>query len=238
MKILPVSDVHLDFYRGVETQTIVLDEFPDADVLVVAGDLCEHYLLHWALGYLLARYEHVVYVPGNHEYYGSSLEEMQETRRLLVEASSRLHWLDEGAVEIEGQRFIGCSLWFPDSPEARQRRAFLNDFRHIRGFEKWVWQRFERDRAFLKKEVSPGDVVVTHHMPPPLSIAPQYQGSPLNCYFLGDVSEVVEDGKARLWVHGHTHDAADYVLGETRVFCNPHGYPGERVGYRHQVIEL
>ena len=29
-----------------------------------------------------------------------------------------------------------------------------------------------------------------------------------------------------LWVHGHTHDAHDYVLNDTRIVCNPRGYFG------------
>ena len=27
-----------------------------------------------------------------------------------------------------------------------------------------------------------------------------------------------------LWVHGHTHDSFDYVLGWTQVVVNPYGY--------------
>lgn len=34
----------------------------------------------------------------------------------------------------------------------------------------------------------------------------------------------------KLWVHGHMHNASDYVIGDTRVVCNPKGYPGEKNG--------
>ena len=30
----------------------------------------------------------------------------------------------------------------------------------------------------------------------------------------------------KLWTHGHTHDVFDYVIGETRIVCNPRGYYG------------
>jgi hypothetical protein len=29
-----------------------------------------------------------------------------------------------------------------------------------------------------------------------------------------------------LWTHGHMHDPFDYMIGSTRVVCNPRGYLG------------
>lgn len=73
--------------------------------------------------------------------------------------------------------------------------------------------------------------MVTHHLPHPRSIHPKYRGSGLNRFFLHDVSPIVENAGAALWVHGHTHSSFDYMAGETRVVCNPFGYaancPGE-----------
>jgi Icc-related predicted phosphoesterase len=66
--------------------------------------------------------------------------------------------------------------------------------------------------------------VVTHHLPHPRSIDPYFAGSPLNRFFLHDVSNTVECGEAALWVHGHTHASCDYRVGKTRVVCNPFGY--------------
>jgi hypothetical protein len=37
----------------------------------------------------------------------------------------------------------------------------------------------------------------------------------------------VIESRAALWIHGHVHTAQDYRLGETRVLCNPRGYPVE-----------
>jgi Icc-related predicted phosphoesterase len=82
--------------------------------------------------------------------------------------------------------------------------------------------------AFLEQTVRPGDVVITHHVPYERSIAPQYQGNPLNRFFIAaDAAPLVERAGARLWIHGHTHTSFDYRVGETRVVCNARGYPGE-----------
>jgi hypothetical protein len=44
----------------------------------------------------------------------------------------------------------------------------------------------------------------------------------------------------KLWIHGHTHDSFDYMVGETRVICHPKGYPKENNydGYKPLVIEI
>ena len=34
----------------------------------------------------------------------------------------------------------------------------------------------------------------------------------------------MDGSRARLWIHGHTHDSFDYVVNGTRVLCNPRGY--------------
>ena len=44
----------------------------------------------------------------------------------------------------------------------------------------------------------------------------------------GDAGEVLASAGARLWLHGHTHAPRDYVVGTTRVVCNPRGYPHEK----------
>jgi len=44
----------------------------------------------------------------------------------------------------------------------------------------------------------------------------------------GDAGQVLADAGARLWLHGHTHSPRDYVIGTTRVVCNPRGYPHEK----------
>ena len=71
-------------------------------------------------------------------------------------------------------------------------------------------------------------VVVTHHAPTPISISSQYRNDFLmNGAFASDLSEFIMDRpQIKLWTHGHMHNASDYMIGETRVVCNPRGYIG------------
>jgi Icc-related predicted phosphoesterase len=69
-------------------------------------------------------------------------------------------------------------------------------------------------------------VVVTHHAPTPISIAECYKHDTLmNGAFASDLSEFIMDRpQIKLWTHGHMHNVSDYMVGDTRVVCNPRGY--------------
>ena len=71
-------------------------------------------------------------------------------------------------------------------------------------------------------------VVVTHHAPSPYSIGEQYKGDLLNAAFASNLNDlIVANPNIRIWAHGHMHQPFDYILGETRVICEPFGYHNE-----------
>ena len=69
-------------------------------------------------------------------------------------------------------------------------------------------------------------VVVGHHAPSKLSTKPRYKDDYLmNGAYSSDLSEFILDyPQIKMWTHGHTHDTFDYLMGSTRVVCNPRGY--------------
>lgn len=71
-------------------------------------------------------------------------------------------------------------------------------------------------------------VVVGHHAPSKVSTKPKYQKDVLvNGAYSSDLSEFILDRpQIKLWTHGHTHDNFDYMIGSTRIVCNPRGYEG------------
>ena len=71
-------------------------------------------------------------------------------------------------------------------------------------------------------------VVVGHHSPSKLSTKPQYEDDQMvNGAYSSDLSEFILDHpQIRLWTHGHTHHEFDYLVGTTRIVCNPRGYVG------------
>jgi Icc-related predicted phosphoesterase len=79
-------------------------------------------------------------------------------------------------------------------------------------------------------------VVVGHHAPSMQSCADRFRGDRImNGGFYTELGDFIAyRPEIKLWVHGHTHDTYDYVIGETRVVCNPRGY----IGYEDRAEEF
>ncbi len=69
-------------------------------------------------------------------------------------------------------------------------------------------------------------VVVGHHAPSKASTHPRYVDETImNGGYSSDLSEFILDHpQIKLWTHGHTHENFDYLIGSTRIVCNPRGY--------------
>jgi predicted phosphodiesterase len=228
MKIRVASDLHFEFHEDGGAAIVRQLSAGDFDVLVVAGDLCSFEKLEAALSAVCTGVapRPVVFVLGNHEAYGSDWDTALARARAVCRGAKNLTVLEQEVATVHGQRFVGCTLWFPHSGRKEPLDEYMTDFQLIAGMRSWLPATARTSAAFLAESVRPGDVVVTHHLPHPRSVAPRFARSKLNPYFLHDVSQTVEQGGAALWIHGHTHTSADYVAGRTRVVCNALGYPG------------
>jgi len=71
-------------------------------------------------------------------------------------------------------------------------------------------------------------VVVGHHAPSKASTHPRYKHETLmnGAYSTNLDNYILDRRQIRLWTHGHTHEDFDYMIGTTRIVCNPRGYDG------------
>ena len=69
-------------------------------------------------------------------------------------------------------------------------------------------------------------VVVGHHAPSKQSTHPRYAAEAImNGGYSSSLDEFIMDHpQIKLWTHGHTHEDFDYMIGSTRILCNPRGY--------------
>jgi predicted phosphohydrolase len=234
MRIQVLSDLHLDVGPIALPQT-------NADVVVVAGDV------HPKLGGLKWLIEHfqkqlVIYVAGNHEYYGKSLPHLTEKLSSTANGTN-VFFLENESVDVNGVRFLGCTLWtdfelLGSSAVARDlAREQMNDYRRIR-LSTHQYRKLRptdtagfhyRSRNWLRKATSDSAschrlVIVSHHAPSVLSLPPVRRNEELSGAYASHLDELVEQSGAVLWLHGHIHQSSDYLLGHTRVLCNPRGY--------------
>jgi hypothetical protein len=69
-------------------------------------------------------------------------------------------------------------------------------------------------------------VVVGHHSPSKQSTHPRYKEEVvMNGGYSSDLDDfIIDHPQIKLWTHGHTHEDFDYMIGSTRIVCNPRGY--------------
>lgn len=242
MKLHILSDLHLEF-GGLRLPEV------DADVTVLAGDIGVGLAgIEWALQTFQRP---VIYVMGNHEFYGQrSMPELWKKARKKV-AGTHVHLLENETIEIDGVRFLGSTLWtdfelFGDREAAMKDALDMNDYwsiltepragyatnnRAARLTPQDTLRMHEEGVAWLSKELEGQNglpiVVVTHTAPHRGSLHQKYKHHPISPAFVSDLDELVQC--ADLWIHGHTHDSFDYRAGKCRVVCNPRGYAGREL---------
>ena len=226
MRVQVLSDLHLEFHKDRGADFIARLDPHDVDVLVLAGDITVATMLRDTVKRICRKYARaaVIYVPGNHEYYDASWDDVVTALGLARDEVGNLHPLDGESVVLDGVRFVGATLWFKNAEDSGRYEAELNDFYCIRRFKSWVYKTNERHAAYLAGSIVPGDVVVTHHAPSIRSIAPEFADSELNRFYVTDMAPTIVQQQPALWVHGHMHHSFDYTLGKTRIVCNPYGY--------------
>jgi Predicted phosphoesterases, related to the Icc protein len=223
-----MSDLHLEFFDDAGRSFIDAIDSSNTDVLVLAGDITALSLMPETIRRFAAKFADadIVYVLGNHEFYGGYHAEIVYRAKALSVVHPNVHVLENDTALIRGLRFFGSTMWYPFDAWnflERDRWSSWSDARHIKNAKKVIPPLFPKAQQAMEEQLEPGDIVVTHMLPTPKSIAPQFAGARTNAYFLGDCSAIIAAKRPRLWIHGHTHSGMDYMYGETRVVANPAG---------------
>jgi len=261
MKLQIFSDLHVDV-APLNKITIA----GDVDVVIVAGDTCEGVLRAFEhLREIVPLHIPIVMTMGNHEFYRRFISDELALARSHGPAFN-IHVLENSTITLNSVRtsssvrFVGATLWtdyriFGEANQAAVMNACakaMNDHRRI-GWQKRPWLRFRPQEAALLHHQSKSylkgllatpfegsaTVVLTHMAVHWNSLHPKFRSDPASGAFVSDQSELIETFQPTLWVHGHVHNSSDYLVGNTRVLCNPHGYGTENPFFNGAlVVEL
>ena len=197
------------------------------------------------------QFPHVIYIMGNHEFYNGKFYAGIDYMRDEVAKYPNITLLEQDMKIIDDVVFVGGTLWTNmnkrDPLTMHAIEGMMNDFRIIRNDKRNyatmsaldVAIRHDKTLGYIKHVVQEHKdktcVVVGHHSPSFQSVNPIYAHETLmNGGYHSDLSEFIMDHpQIKLWTHGHTHHPFDYVIGETRIVCNPRGY--ENDGYSEQT---
>jgi DNA repair exonuclease SbcCD nuclease subunit len=189
-------------------------------------------------------FPHVVYIAGNHEFYHGKWNASLDHLREECARYPNIYFLERDIKVINEVSFIGATLWTDCNRNDRLTvltlNGMMNDYRVIRNDEHEfarlhpdsTIQRHHQTMSYLKSVLSDMKdkkvVFVGHHGPSAKSTHPKYQyETHMNGGYRSDLDEFIMDHpQITLWTHGHMHDPFDYMIGSTRVVCNPRGYKG------------
>jgi predicted phosphodiesterase len=250
MLVSVASDLHLS-----PKNMLDLNLLKECDILILAGDCFTfstsnaelHKMQHDFARSCSERAGKVIFVPGNHEYYGTSIE----SGTAFVEDFCGEHdfiLLNDKAATINGQHFIGSTLWtdFDGLDDKAVRDAFwaMSDFNGAIRFKDNLLKPIDTVRfndkatSFLIPRITTDSIVITHHTPSMRSCHERWGKSALNYSFHNDLDWVIEEKQPKMWIHGHTHDYCDYMIDKTRVLCNPRGYCMENTSFDYVYFNI
>lgn len=266
MKFSLASDIHLEFGH------LDLSNSEKSEVLILAGDILvandfkakskRVEVYHRFLEEVTSRYDHVVYVMGNHEHYHGDYAKTADILQEEFKYFTNFKFLNNSHVDICDVRFMGGTLWTDfnkmDPLSLQNIKHKMNDFNVIENSNVQVsFRSKDSDSNVIFKErnsrFSPQDayeehklflesideslssnlddkkvIVVGHHLPTYHSVPDEYKRDYHgNAGYASDLSEfILNRNRIQYWIHGHTHTACDYMVGSSRVICNPRGYHG------------
>lgn len=265
MKIRIISDLHVEFQSSnfmigyVEHVNMILPPQPEDrhSVLIIAGDLApikEHLRITLFLEIVEKRFKHVIYIFGNHEFYGTDFEsgpKMLEQAISIIPNFNRdkltIAGNDIKVVTVEDTKFICGTLWTDynksDPITMFMATRYMADFRAIKKniFSKItpadILEIHKTSLGKIQKELNKNvdnskTVVVTHHMPSMEAVHEQYKGDEesykMNGCFASALDYMFNEANApKFWVFGHTHMPTTMTIDNTTIICNPFGYPNE-----------
>jgi Icc-related predicted phosphoesterase len=181
-------------------------------------------------------------IAANRKYAITCSQDRRNPIRFLERETWEVTALDGTPVRV-----IATTLWtdFEVFGESRRPEAMalaardMNDFHRIRILDTVQQEprRFDpndavrlhqESRLFLGDELEKRfdgiTIVMTHHAPSSKSIPTRSANDPLTAAYVSDLDDLIQKTQPHLWVHGHLHTSSDYMIGATRIVCNPRGY--------------
>ena len=216
------------------------------------------------------QFPHTVLIMGNHEHYHGDFSKSRDIIQGMLDSAGiqNIYLLDKESRTIGDYLFIGGTLWTDFNREdpltLHAASTMMNDFRGVKHSAKGkaggIWKFIPEDalqdhyamrdyiRTVIDNRRAQGDrsdrvIVVGHHAPSRQSTHPRYQTETVmnGCYSSNMEEFILDRPEIVLFTHGHTHEDFDYMIGTTRIVCNPRGYIGyERRAdtWQPRLIEL
>lgn len=237
MKIAYASDLHLEFCK----YQLQKPEDPET-TLILAGDITPISKLNKEMDYSWSYdsgildffyeatnyFKNVIYVAGNHEFYGGELEDIKLLKKLLSPCKN-LHILNNEFLELDGIKFFGGTMWtnYDNEDPLLEMNAsrLMNDYQCIGDLTpqtaKWEFYKFNNKLNEIRDQNI--DVVISHHAPSYQCTSPKYADNKYNGLYCSNV----DVSNIKYWIYGHLHGGLCIEQDGCQILNNTRGYPRE-----------
>ena len=253
-----VSDLHLERssedHMKITKLNILLNKLHkkkgEIHILAAVGDISNvrHQSFNLFFEKVSPLYDHILYVPGNHEYYNDyhvenklSMKKILDEMKKIINNYPNVKILDNNSIIINDYKFIGTTLWSNvDESSKDYIREHINDY-HLIHTEKGLLTIADTNN-FNKKNIKwlvselKTDIpciVLSHHAPlfndpenNNYTADPKYTRSKNNCAFHNNLKVLLKK-PIILWTFGHTHYCTNFILNGIHIISNQLGYENE-----------
>ena len=244
MKITICSDLHLEF------GDFSLTDAPQADVLVLAGDI----FIAFELTYLnnlsgstisgLERakryfnfitkccclYKHVIFLMGNHEHYHGEFNSTAQIIKDTFDHIENFHFLENNVIEIDDTVFLGCTLWTnmddEDPQTVEEIHKKLNDYQRITFDDEFGIRNFEPEDTIEehRKSLTFLKKTVRDYPNQKVVVVTHHAPSKRSNHPKRDLSDLVNAA--------YSSDLDSFILAHPQIQYWIHGHTHKRYNYR------
>lgn len=208
-------------------------------------------------------FHHVLWVMGNHEFYNGDIGWSTAMAEDKLEHLNTVTILDNDTITINGITFFGSTLWTDfdnrDPIGMYDAEQMMNDYRLIANSKRLVEFKDSTGNRLMRpsrltaedtadeharavdqlRQVADNNdrvVVISHHAPSRQSVHDHYRNHRLTSAYCNNLDSLIDQlPSIELFFHGHVHQVFDYQISNTRVLCNPRGYPMEETYSNFQL---
>jgi predicted phosphohydrolase len=216
MKIAYCSDLHLEVGKRDF-------ELPEADLLLLVGDICVVYDLRdaWEYNYISvgqrqffldvsAKYKNIIWIPGNHEYWHNSLSGVLTDVNHFFDITgiTNITFLESGVYTTESLKIVCATLWTDVNKGSplQTNGGYMRDYENISVNEPdhnrlltvsdtMALHKYHKQDIADSVQDHDNVLVVTHHAPNMKSCnADRYGGSDMDYYYgCTDMDDLILD---------------------------------------------
>jgi len=234
-----VSDLHIEYNNNDLVNPLDYIK-PSADVLILAGDIGSIYKykqLYSFLNITSSFFKHLIFVPGNNEYYKVDkyklciMDSLKKKLKDLESLIPNLSILDRGSLTFGDICIVGTTLWSDIKcklPPYIVRIFNMNTFLYKK--------LFDRDLKYIKymsrycKTNNLKMICVTHHSPTFKCIKQSGRNDKFISLYSSAMDNLLNSDYIHTWIYGHTHYNCDFIHPNgTRVVSNQFGKPKDNI---------